>query len=233
MAKPQIQLTTADHKLAATLAADYASNYALFQGMLTQLNTAIQESPALMKHIHSTKFRIKDKKHLEDKLLRKMIIAKEQKKNFSITKNNLFSKIDDLVGYRILHLHTQQIDDINHELRKVLDQRFFTIVEGPLARTWDDENRNYFKNIGIKTQKSPTMYTSVHYIIKMNNRLKGRCEIQVRTLAEELWGEVDHAMNYPHPSKSRACQEQIKVLARITSSCSRLVDSIFNTTRSH
>jgi ppGpp synthetase/RelA/SpoT-type nucleotidyltranferase len=54
-------------------------------------------------------------------------------------------------------------------------------------------------------------------------------EIQVRTLMEEVWGEVDHTMNYPYPVESLACREQLKVLARVTSSASRLVDSIFAT----
>jgi ppGpp synthetase/RelA/SpoT-type nucleotidyltranferase len=44
---------------------------------------------------------------------------------------------------------------------------------------------------------------------------------------EEVWGEVDHTINYPHKSNSLPCREQIKALARATSTCSRLVDSIF------
>lgn len=44
---------------------------------------------------------------------------------------------------------------------------------------------------------------------------------------EEVWGEVDHSINYPHKTESLPCREQIKALARATSSCSRLVDSIF------
>jgi hypothetical protein len=46
---------------------------------------------------------------------------------------------------------------------------------------------------------------------------------------EEVWGEVDHSINYPHPAKSVACREQIRALARATSSATRLVDSIFAT----
>jgi putative GTP pyrophosphokinase len=73
------------------------------------------------------------------------------------------------------------------------------------------------------------MYTSVHYIIKPNSTAKITCEIQVRTLMEEVWGEVDHLINYPHKSQLISIREQIKTLARVTSSCSRLVDSIFTT----
>ena len=38
---------------------------------------------------------------------------------------------------------------------------------------------------------------------------------------------VVYYVNYPVESPVPACREQIKVLARLTSSCSRLVDSIF------
>jgi len=50
---------------------------------------------------------------------------------------------------------------------------------------------------------------------------------------EEVWGEVDHVLNYPRKTKSVACAEQLKVLARVTSSATRLVDSIFITIDDH
>ena len=71
------------------------------------------------------------------------------------------------------------------------------------------------------------MYTSVHYVIELNTASRVCCELQVRTLADEVWGEVSHVVDYPTPTKSIACKEQLKVLARITSGCTRLVDSIF------
>ena len=51
----------------------------------------------------------------------------------------------------------------------------------------------------------------------------------MRTLADEIWGEIDHKLNYPHEHSNIACREQIRVLARVTSSCSRLVDAIVTT----
>ena len=41
------------------------------------------------------------------------------------------------------------------------------------------------------------------------------CEIQVRTLFEEIWGEIDHTINYPHSTESIACKEQLKVLTKL------------------
>jgi ppGpp synthetase/RelA/SpoT-type nucleotidyltranferase len=59
------------------------------------------------------------------------------------------------------------------------------------------------------------------------------CEIQVRTLMEEVWGEVDHELNYPVQTDVFSSREQLQVLARVTSSATRLVDSIFVTHAAH
>jgi putative GTP pyrophosphokinase len=195
--------------------------------MLKQLSNAILGSADLMANVHSTKSRLKDPSHLEDKLFRKLSESKAKGRAFSISQKNLFWRINDLAGFRILHLHTQQIVPIDVGLRKVFEEYRFPLHEKPKARTWDDERRELFRAAGIRCIKSPKMYTSVHYVVQSNNVIRSTCEIQVRTLADELWGEVDHSMNYPKESPILACREQIKVLARLTSSCSRLVDSIY------
>jgi putative GTP pyrophosphokinase len=224
---PKLSISSAERRLVTKLVDHYVANQGFVEVMLKQLSNAILGSPQLMTHVHSTKSRLKDPLHLEDKLRRKILDAKTKGKAFTITEKNLLWRINDLAGFRILHLHTQQIIAIDSALREVLEEFRFPIREQPKARTWDDESREFFRTAGIRYIKSPTMYTSVHYIVESNSSTRGTCEIQVRTLAEELWGEVDHSMNYPHGSPVLACREQIKVLARVTSSCSRLVDSIF------
>jgi putative GTP pyrophosphokinase len=179
--------------------------------------------------MHSYKTRVKDPEHLKDKLIRKANDAISEGEAFDYSKENLFEKINDLAGFRILHLHTTQFEEINIELQKIFTEQRWQIIEGPNARTWDDETRAYFDRIGVETSPNANMYTSVHYILKPKNSTPITCEIQVRTLMEEVWGEVDHKINYPHKSNSHSCREQIKTLARVTSGCSRLVDSIFST----
>ncbi len=224
-----VTIRVVDRRLVRTLVDHYVKNQRFLEVMLKQLTDAILGSPKLMTYVHSTKGRLKDPAHLEDKLIRKLRETKRSGKAFTISEKNLLWKINDLAGFRILHLHTQQIVPINRELRAVFDEYRFPLFEEPKARTWDDESREFYQQVGIKPVKSPKMYTSVHYVVESNSSTKGTCEIQVRTLAEELWGEVDHSMNYPHESPILSCREQIKVLARVTSSCSRLVDSIFRT----
>jgi ppGpp synthetase/RelA/SpoT-type nucleotidyltranferase len=202
-------------------------NEKLFTALSLNLFNTFSSDDELMQYVHSMKWRIKDPDHLRDKLIRKWYEAQARGKKFSINRNNLFVKINDLAGFRILHLYTRQFQRIDECLKRIFAEQLYRVVEGPAARTWDDESREYFRSINTKFIKSSTLYTSVHYVVAPSHKTKYTCEIQVRTLAEELWGEVDHKLNYPHASESLPCREQIKVLARVTSSCTRLVDSIF------
>src|SRR5262245_12666042 len=168
----------------------------------------MKESQELQKLIHSMRFRMKDPDHLSDKLIRKLRKSVEDGTEFGITKENLFSAINDLAGIRLLHLHTRQIEAIDRCLKDIVAEQPVELLEGPSARTWDDESRGFFRSINIETQDSATMYTSVHYVIGAKSSTPVTCEIQVRTLMEEVWGEVDHTINYPHPNDSVACREQ-------------------------
>jgi ppGpp synthetase/RelA/SpoT-type nucleotidyltranferase len=203
----------------------YVADRDRYQILLNGLKT-LAESRPLADFIHSSKARLKDPDHLRDKLTRKWRKALGGEGVWDIDKNNLFERINDLAGLRLIHLHTRQLELINAHLLDALEEISMPLVQR-FARTWDDENRSYFRGLGIETEDSESMYTSVHYIVEANWRTKRTCEIQVRTLSEELWGEVDHSINYPYPSPKMTCREQLRVLARATSTCTRLVDSIF------
>jgi len=223
--------TKAELKKIDGLVQHFRDNEDLVRSFLRGILGVLAESRSLAPHIHSIISRIKDPDHLRDKLIRKLNQAKAKKKEFRVTARNLLTEITDLAGVRILHLHTWQFENINRVLLDIFEEHQYGLLEGPFARTWDDEYRAFFRQLGVKTQESPTLYTSVHYVIESVSRRKVTCEIQVRTLMEEVWGEVDHLINYPHPIQSVACSEQIKVLARATSTATRLVDSIFATHR--
>lgn len=222
-----------ERRLVDSLVEAYKRQRSQLELFRDQLMPALASSSALAPHVHSMKSRLKDPDHLRDKLHRKLYDACEKGRPFGITPENLTRKINDLLGVRILHLYTRQIQQIDNALRDIFTESKFELLEGPFARTWDDESRAFFNQCQIRTRKSPSMYTSVHYVISSASRTRMTAEIQVRTLMEEVWGEVDHSMNYPHVSDSLSCREQLKVLARVTSSATRLVDSIFATSQEH
>lgn len=180
------------------------------------------------KIIHSSKFRTKDPEHLRDKLIREAKREKLNGKPFDISEKNVFTRIHDLAGVRFLHIHTKEIELIHPLVLEILRYYKYRLLLKPVAYTWDIENERIFKDAGFNTVLRESMYTSVHYVVEPHYSRK-RCEIQVRTLMEELWGEVSHAINYPQETDSISCQEQLRALARIASGCTRLVDSIFTT----
>jgi putative GTP pyrophosphokinase len=220
-------------KLFDSLIQTYEKHSAQISLFRDQLLIALSSSSDLGKLVHSMRSRLKNPDHLRDKLQRKMLKCRVTHEPFDVRPENLLVKINDLVGVRILHLYTRQIRLIDTSIREILQEAKYELLEGPFARTWDDESRSFFQQCGIATQESPSMYTSVHYVIGSASKTKVTAEIQVRTLMEEVWGEVDHAVNYPLPIQSLPCSEQLKVLARITSSASRLVDSIFASVDDH
>jgi ppGpp synthetase/RelA/SpoT-type nucleotidyltranferase len=133
-----------------------------------------------------------------------------------------------LAGVRLLHIYREQLRAIDPIITEILKFHKYSFREKPKAFTWDVESAGFYDELGFNVETNPKFYTSVHYVVQPHFGNYG-CEIQVRTLAEELWGEVSHTINYPHESKSIACREQLAVLARSASGCTRLVDSIFAT----
>ena len=173
------------------------------------------------KYVHSIRSRTKDAEHLIKKIRRK------NDKEKIVTVDNLFEKITDLKGVRVLHLHLSQFEYIHNSIMKQIDEGEWVLFEPPQAYTWDVESKNYFENkLRINTKLKESYYTSIHYVVKPRQDALQTCEIQVRTLLEETWGEIDHTMNYPQKHNDEYCQSQLKVLARLINASGHLADLI-------
>lgn len=192
-------------------------------GVVAYFEVARELTAPPLPAVHSVKSRLKDPGHLREKLLRK------GSDGDPITAENLFQRVTDLCGVRVLHLHQAQFQKIHAHIQKNVDDGDWVLGETPKAYSWDPEAKRGFEAMGLDTQIRESLYTSVHYLVRPNARSPVCCEIQVRTLFEEIWGEIDHAINYPTASESRACRDQLKVLARLVSTGTRLADSIFST----
>jgi putative GTP pyrophosphokinase len=178
-----------------------------------ELNPSLNGSPLPI--IHSIKYRMKSKDSFIKKVERKLNEGKD---------------ITDFIGIRILHIHQQQFEVIHHEIQNKINIGDWALYENPKALLWDPESVLFYQNLGLETQQRETYYTSVHYIIKPNNQnVSICCEVQVRTLFEEIWGEIDHTINYPEPTNYLPCREQLRVLSKLVSTGTRLSDSIFRT----
>jgi putative GTP pyrophosphokinase len=221
-------LTASEKKQVESAVEYYGSRRNMFEAFAKSVVIAIEQDSKLSDYTHFLKYRTKDPDHLRRKLIRKILEGKKQGVHVVFDETNLFEKVTDLAGVRLIHLHTEQMRHIHAHLMDLINEMQYRLVEDPTANCWDLEYEKIYRDIGVITKSRESMYTTVHYLVESNQRTKITCEIQVRTLMDEVWGEVSHRVNYPNESSSRICQDQLKVLARLTTGCTRLVDSIFN-----
>lgn len=177
--------------------------------------------------IHSLKKRMKDSSHLREKIDRKNF------ESLKITPENIFDTVTDLAGVRILLLFQSDLSVIDKSIRERVSGGDWVLHEKPKAFTWDPETTKFFNKFDLEVITRETSYTSVHYILKPRSDSPICCELQVRTLFEEIWGEIDHKINYPIQTNNVSCKEQLMVLSKIVGAGSRLVDSIQKSIKGH
>lgn len=204
---------------------EYVNHKHVFQRFLNAVVDSFKLEPSLNDYskpvLHSIKYRLKDEAHLRGKLARK-----SDQMN-PVTAENLFERITDLAGVRVLHLYQDQLPVIHSFITGMASRGDWVLNEDPVAYSWDPESQRFFESLNIEVKLKESFYTSIHYVVRPGNDDRIKCEIQVRTLFEEIWGEIDHTVNYPHPSSSRSTKEQLRVLSKLVSTGSRLADSIF------
>ena len=219
------ELSDAAQRGIANAVEHFENNRYRFDIVANNLVDCLSKDPDLTQSIHFIKSRIKDSQSLADKLVR---LAQADPPE-PVDASNIFDRVPDLAGVRIIHLYNDQLAKLHPRILEILDENQYRLVGEPVAYCWDIENEDRFHDLGLRTERDVSMYTTVHYDVQTSQKSPITCELQVRSLADEVWGEVSHRVNYPTESPSEACRDQLKVLARLTSGCGRLVDSIFKT----
>lgn len=166
--------------------------------------------------VHSIQSRVKAPEHLIEKIIRKRGIEQNHKYK-GINKDNYSEIIRDLVGVRILTLSKEEWtvvhDWIINKFPLTCDSDIY-MAETPQAYTRYGD-RDIFEN-KIHKEHSNKGYRSQHYVVNFKGHY---CEIQVRTLAEEVYGEFDHKVKYPYRNSNR-------FLIRYTNMVSQFLDSV-------
>ncbi|WP_287955602.1 RelA/SpoT domain-containing protein [Achromobacter sp.] len=145
--------------------------------------------------VHSVRWRIKDTDHLLEKIVRKRVEGSAKYKD--IAAENYRSKITDLIGLRALHLFKDECFHIDDELR-----RTWRLVEKPIAYVREGDEAwvtQQLRERKFKVQPHGAGYRSVHYVCATQpTQNEVLAEIQVRTIFEEGWSEIDHRIRYPN-----------------------------------
>ncbi|WNM18642.1 hypothetical protein [Flavobacterium capsici] len=182
-------------------------------------SSAIYIFNRLMKtpNVHSVRYRIKDAEHVIEKIIRKKI--KTPKLDINLT--NYKIQITDLIGLRALHLFKEDWLSIHEMITSSWD-----LKETPVANYREGDSSDYkkkFEELGCEVKEHPFGYRSVHYIIETKpDKTKYFAEIQVRTIFEEAWSEIDHTIRYPYDQNNPIFGQFLMILNRLAGSADEM-----------
>jgi ppGpp synthetase/RelA/SpoT-type nucleotidyltranferase len=162
--------------------------------------------------VHSVRWRVKDVNSLMNKIFLKRLEGKEKYKD--ISKENYREKITDLIGIRAIHLYKNDCLTIDKCIRDKWEQCEKTIA---YIRDGDGEVlKKQFEESGFDVQEHRAGYRSIHYVSKSKPFNGELCfEIQVRTIFEEGWSEIDHKMRYSSASDDQLVANCLTIFNRL------------------
>lgn len=187
-----------------------------YKGIVNDLESIAQfMSHVLNKapRVHSTKSRIKNPEHLIEKIVRKRI-----EKNMKISFSDYREKITDLIGVRVLHLFKEDWLEIDKFIKEKFD-----VIEGPRAHIGlRDDGEGFVKNNCVIVRHN-LGYRSVHYLVRSGlSKQQFIAEIQVRTIFEEGWSEIDHELKYPYVKDNLVLERFLSILNRFAASADEM-----------
>ena len=186
--------------------------------------------------IHSARYRIKDKKSLQIKIVKKKAdLSKdasedyEKEKYRNLNESNYYKIITDLIGFRIIVRYREQwlnvhnwifnnfyqgdeyfvknyIDDYQSSVSKPF------IAEKPKIYYRNRQEQAFYEQTGrdfYDLIESDEGYNSIHYVINIDGKY---IEIQVRTIFDEAWSECTHDIVYKN--KNPKLKNELEYLSR-------------------
>ena len=172
--------------------------------------------------VHSVKTRVKDAKHLIEKVIRKTPERRSKYgDNFKFTVDNYKNEITDLLGIRVIHIFKEDWEEIHEFITNMWD------VMEIVANIREGDNTKEFEAKNIEVCSRLSGYRSVHYLIESyptNKKLIA--EVQVRTIFEEGYGEIDHQLRYSHNDIPEILGQNLMLLNRIAGSSDEMASLI-------
>ena len=172
--------------------------------------------------IHSVKSRVKEPERLIEKIIRKTSNRKEKYGlDFQFSVENYKEQVNDLIGVRAIHIFKEDWEDIHSFISKT-----WKVIEITAnVREGDDTQR--FEELNIQIQSRKSGYRSVHYLIEFfPTNQKVIAEIQVRTIFEEGYGEIDHQLRYSHSEIPEVLAVNLLLFNRIAGSADEMASLI-------
>ncbi|MEG0295840.1 MAG: GTP pyrophosphokinase [Clostridium sp.] len=198
------------------------NDYAEYQDSYENQANFIANILRSQKMIHSVKSRVKDPIRLIEKVIRKTEDRKEKyNEEFEFTVDNYKNEINDLIGIRVLHIFKDQWQSIHEYIMKT-----WKVIE-VTANVRAGDNTSIFDELNIEVRSRISGYRSVHYLVEFYpTSQRVIAEIQVRTIFEEGYGEIDHKLRYSHKEIPEILKSNLLLFNRIVGSADEMASLI-------
>ena len=143
------------------------------------------------------------------------IIDKLDRKNIDFTIENIEKNLSDIVGARIICSFESDVYDLIDIIKK-----------SSIIKVIDE--KDYIKN------PKESGYRSYHLIVEVpveliNDKFNVRAEIQIRTMAMDLWASLEHKIKYKAKTKvSTSTNNTLQNASEILYSLDKTMDNILN-----
>lgn len=203
--------------------ADLEAIHVHYTSLLSDLESAAETiSNYLMKveRVHSVRYRTKDAEHLIEKIIRK----RKEKPDRVIDIDNYLTQVTDLIGLRAIHLFKEDWLSIHRAVTNKWDLKDDDEDSRAYIREGDNEAHQIaFREAGLAVKTHPRGYRSIHYVAKTKPaKTEFYAEIQVRTIFEEGWSEIDHNVMYPYELENPLYSAFSSILNRLAGSADEM-----------
>jgi ppGpp synthetase/RelA/SpoT-type nucleotidyltranferase len=165
--------------------------------------------------MHTIIYRVKDELRLIEKI-------ENQNKELEdgtppITEKNYQTRVGDLLGVRIICLRLSDIEKVEAYLGLLSEEKILRFIKGP------DQKRSFIlpvdpgESISDGVDLTYSGYSSIHYRAALGENSDSpsgmedlQFEVQLRTILEEAWGEIDHKYRYALSRNGTALPDYIR-----------------------
>lgn len=165
--------------------------------------------------VYTVKHRLKDGDRLIEKIHQN---NNESRKKRPIDDTTFQDRIDDLLGLRIICLRLSDLEKLKAYLFSLQAEKTLMFVRGPI------EKKTFLIRPGMNedneaegTDIQYSGYSSIHYVVKLGKAIRPpadlaplRAELQLRTILEEAWGEIDHKYRYEFTRSGKRVPENVE-----------------------
>ncbi len=154
--------------------------------------------------VYAVKHRLKGHQRLLEKI--DDLNARRRAGSPKVDHTNFANRIDDLLGVRVVVLRLSDLGKVRQYLDSLVTEHRLQIVNGPVEKTTflvRPGSEPLAGGMAGTLDMQYSGYSSVHYVVKLGRALEApldlaglKAELQLRTIFEEAWGEIDHKYRY-------------------------------------